>query len=121
MKRLFRFWDLIPLALVLLLALALFLVLSDAEQGSTVKIYVGNELYGEYALPDELTRRTVTTDTGTLTLALAPDGVWVTEVNCPDKTCQRTGKISHKGEAIVCVPLGVSVTLGDGGVDGVTG
>lgn len=42
----------------------------------------------------------------------AGDGaVSVTESNCGDKTCMRTGKISKRGEAIICVPNKVIVEI----------
>lgn len=42
----------------------------------------------------------------------AGDGaVSVTESNCGDKTCMRTGKISKRGEAIICVPNKIVVEI----------
>ena len=42
----------------------------------------------------------------------AGDGtVSVKESNCGDKTCMRTGKISRRGEAIICVPNKVVVEI----------
>lgn len=42
----------------------------------------------------------------------AGDGtVSVTESNCGDKTCMRTGKISHRGEAVICVPNKIIVEI----------
>ena len=42
----------------------------------------------------------------------AGDGtVSVTESNCGDKTCMRTGKISKRGEAIICVPNKIIVEI----------
>ena len=41
--------------------------------------------------------------------------VWVTDADCPDKTCEHTGKVSRPGQSIVCLPNGVVVTvLGEG-------
>lgn len=37
--------------------------------------------------------------------------VFVTASGCGDKTCMRTGKISKKGEAIICVPNKVVVEI----------
>ena len=42
----------------------------------------------------------------------AGDGaVSVTKSNCGDKTCMRTGKISRRGEAIICVPNKIIVEI----------
>lgn len=40
--------------------------------------------------------------------------VSVTESGCSDKVCVRTGTVSHKGEAIICVPNKVAVTVEGG-------
>ena len=37
--------------------------------------------------------------------------VFVKSVNCPDKICYHTGKISATGEKIVCTPKGVVITI----------
>lgn len=37
--------------------------------------------------------------------------VSVTESGCGDKTCMRTGKISKRGEAIICVPNKIIVEI----------
>lgn len=41
----------------------------------------------------------------------------VTQSDCGDKTCVRTGKISHRGEALICVPNRVAVSIGGGESD----
>ncbi len=125
MKRLFRVWDLVPLALILLLALTLWLTLRGGGRAQRAEVYVDNTLCAELVLPQdgqtEVQGYTVVTQRGTLHLSYSSLGVWVTEADCPDGVCVRTGKISREGEAIVCVPLGVCVTLGEGEWDGVTG
>ena len=121
MRKIFRPLDILPIALILALALSLWLLLFHGERASTVRIYVGNTLKEELVLPDEPTEYTVTVAGGSLSLALSPDGAWVTRVDCPDRLCERTGRISRAGEAIVCVPLGVCITLGENDLDGVTG
>ncbi len=48
--------------------------------------------------------------------------VRVTSSECPDKICVNTGKISRKGQMIVCSPAHFSVRIeGEGEADGVTG
>lgn len=37
--------------------------------------------------------------------------LWVTGTHCPDKICEHTGKISHSGQSIVCLPNRVVVRL----------
>lgn len=46
-----------------------------------------------------------------LTVCISDGEVWVANANCPDKTCEHTGKISRSGQSIVCLPNGVTVTI----------
>ena len=36
---------------------------------------------------------------------------YMTEADCPDRTCVKTGKISKTGESIVCLPNKISVVI----------
>lgn len=56
---------------------------------------------GEYTFPE----------TGEMVFAVREGSVSVTFSDCGDGTCVRTGAISSPGEAIVCVPNRVSVTV----------
>ena len=64
--------------------------------------------------------RTVTVSSGTITLTVEiRDGrARVSDSDCPDKICQRTGWISRKGETVICAPAAVRLTVTDpkGGV-----
>lgn len=64
--------------------------------------------------------RTVTVSSGniTLTVEIRDGRARVSDSNCPDKICQRTGWISRKGETVICAPAAVRLTVTDpkGGV-----
>ncbi|MEA4854212.1 MAG: NusG domain II-containing protein [Christensenella sp.] len=50
--------------------------------------------------------------------------VWVSDTNCPNNQCRKTGRISRAGQSIICAPNGVSATITgkEGNVpDGITG
>ena len=49
-----------------------------------------------------------------MVFTVSDGAVSVTESGCSDKVCVRTGAVSHMGEAIICVPNKVAVTV-DGG------
>jgi len=52
----------------------------------------------------------------TVTVEFSPDGARVTQADCPDKTCQRTGQLTRAGESSVCLPGRVVLRLeGSGG------
>ena len=51
------------------------------------------------------------------TVEVSGGRVRVTEANCPDGICERTGWIEYEGESIVCLPHKLVVTV-VGGADG---
>ena len=113
--------DLWVIGALLLASLSLFFLLREGERGERVSVFVGNELYTELSLAQPPATYTVETEKGVLTFSLDAEGVCVLHSDCPDAVCVRTGKIARKGESIVCVPLGVCITVGEGVLDGVTG
>lgn len=59
------------------------------------------DVSGEYVFPQ----------VGGMVFTAGDGAVSVTESGCGDKTCMRTGKISKRGEAIICVPNKVIVEI----------
>lgn len=120
-RKWFKPFDLLIVGAVL--ALALFLLFGMRRPvGDTVCIYVGDALYDEIPLSEQLPLQyTVVTERGSLQLSFSAEGVAVIDSDCPDDVCVRTGRVVRAGESIVCAPLGVCITVGDGGLDGVTG
>ena len=49
--------------------------------------------------------------------------VRITETDCPNHQCEKTGEISRVGQSIVCAPNSVSATItgGRAEIDGITG
>lgn len=50
-----------------------------------------------------------------LTVHISGGEVWVTDADCPDKTCVHTGRIARAGQSIVCLPNGIVITIGGDG------
>lgn len=55
---------------------------------------------------------------GPVVVTVHQGSVAVLESSCPDHVCVHTGAISRSGEAIVCVPNGVTVRVGGEPSDG---
>lgn len=55
---------------------------------------------------------------GTVTVAVANGAISVTESDCPDHTCVRTGAVRASGSVIACVPNRVIVRVGGERTDG---
>jgi hypothetical protein len=57
-----------------------------------------------------------------LTVVVADGAVCVSESDCPGGDCKSFGRISEKGESIVCVPSGIVIKiLGGGENDAIAG
>ena len=48
---------------------------------------------------------------GSNTIVVDNGQVYMTDADCPDKLCERTGRISRTGESIVCLPHRVVVEI----------
>lgn len=56
------------------------------------------------------------------TVAVRDGEIFILKTDCPDRVCEKTGKISHAGEAIICVPQRVEIRVsGDAEIDAVAG
>ena len=127
MKTKFCIWDLVPAAVIAVLACALLLSFSEkAANELTAVVLVGGSEVDRVVLHTEQVR-TYTAKGCTLTVTFCPDGkkgVQVTASDCPNGDCVRTGLITRAGQSIICLPTEFVVELvGDeqGGVDAVIG
>lgn len=92
------------------------------DKGDAVRITVDGKEFGAYDLAED---REIKIEKGDhRNKIIIRDGkVWMEESNCKNQICVKTGKISDTGQAIVCLPNRVSVTVeGEGGrYDAVSG
>ena len=110
--------DVLIVAALLLVSLALLLVMTlTREEGASIVVEIDGQtvatysLYqnGEYAL-----------NGGTNVLVIENGQAYLNYSNCPDHTCEKTGKIQYVGQTIVCLPNRLTVTIkgeASGGVD----
>lgn len=92
-------------------------VLFSGAKGTRVRIEVAGRLYGEYPLEDKVVE--VRSTYGYNRVQISPEGACVTESDCPDGLEMREGTISHAGQALICLPnrLVVTITGTGGGAD----
>lgn len=113
-----RRWDAIVLAVIFaVVALSLVLALTMRKPGAVAVVEVGGQTVGEYALD---TDGTFVLNGGTNTLVIENGAAYIIRSDCPDHTCERTGRVRYVGQSIVCLPNRLSVTVrgnGEGGVD----
>lgn len=94
--------DLLLAGGLLLLAAALYLLLRPGGAGAWAVVTADGQEVGRYPLDQERTVRLGESMYNILTISGGT--VSITEANCGDHTCVRTGPISREGETIVCLP-----------------
>lgn len=109
-KKPFSKWDLIVLGVVILLVVALLLVIFIPKQSPEyVCIYREGKLVKKVMLSSRDNSEVV--EVSGLRILIESDGVSVIQSDCDDHACQKTGKITKKGECVVCVPEMVTIEL----------
>lgn len=108
MKKKINKYDILLIAVIIILNMSL-LLLSGKElsnSGNNIAyVYSNNELVGEYILSDGYEKVfTVRADAGFNTIKIKDKSIWIEDADCPDKYCEKQGKISKDGEVIVCLP-----------------
>lgn len=53
-----------------------------------------------------------TVDFGSLKVVIEDGSAFVTDATCPDKVCEKSGRISKSGQSITCLPAGIVVRIG---------
>lgn len=103
------------LSLVILVAAVTLVFALTRKAGDTVKVEIDGEEVARYSLTED---GEYPIGEGNV-LVIEGGEAYMKDADCPDRTCVRTGKISHGGETIVCLPNRVAVTVisADGGTD----
>lgn len=99
------------IAVFLLIALISFAAMSLAgKKGGQVRVTVDSEEYGTYSLAKDQ-EISISGDGWENILVIEDGAAKMTKADCPDKICVSHGKISKKGETIVCLPHKVVVEV----------
>jgi hypothetical protein len=81
-----------------------------APAGDLVRIEVGGRLLGEYSLAAPRLVR-VEGPAGVSLVEIGPAGARIAAAPCAQQACRRQGRVARHGEAIVCVPNRLIVTV----------
>ena len=106
--------SIIVVASLLLLSLTALLIFSLTRvEGAdlptaAVEITVDGEIVATYSLFDD---GTYVLNGGTNAIVIDGARVYMIHSDCPDHTCERTGKIKYVGQSIICLPNKLSVTI----------
>ena len=109
--------DIIVIAAILLVSLLLVLAVFLArKEGAVAVVEIGGEVVGEYPLSRD---GVFPLNGGTNVLVIEEGTAYLNYSNCPDHTCELTGKIRYVGQSIVCLPNRVAITVTGDAADGV--
>ncbi len=101
--------DIIVIAALLIISLSILLIATlTRKEGATVEITVNGDVIGEYPLALD---NVYVLNGGTNTLRVEGGRAYMSYSNCPDHTCENTGKIRFVGEQIVCLPNRITITI----------
>ena len=106
--------SIIVVASLLLLSLTALIIFSLTRvEGAdvptaAVEITVDGEIVATYSLFDD---GTYVLNGGTNAIVIEDARVYMIHSECPDHTCERTGKIKYVGQSIICLPNKLSVTI----------
>lgn len=106
-RKLLRLRDIFIIVFIIAAVFVFYALLPESGETAVVShngdviAEISLDVSGEYAFPQ----------VGGMVFTAGNGAVSVTESSCGDKTCMRTGKISRRGEAIICVPNKVIVEI----------
>lgn len=110
--------DIIVISVILLLSLVLLLIVTlSKEEGATVVVEIDGTIVATYSLDQN---GEYSLNGGTNVLVIENGKAYLNYSNCPDHTCEKTGKIQYVGQSIICLPNKIAITIkgeADGGVD----
>lgn len=101
--------DIIVIALLLLVAVSLLLIVTlTKKSGNVVVVEIDGVISEEFPLSVD---GVFTLNGGTNTLVIENGEAYISYSDCPDHTCEKTGRIRYVGQTIVCLPNRLSVTV----------
>ena len=110
--------DVTLLLALVLVGLSVFLVSElSGEAGEWAVVRIDGEEVGRYSL---LCDGEYELNGGTNTLVISGGEAYVSEADCPDRVCVRTGHVSRNGERIICLPNKLEVKIVGGGEEVLT-
>lgn len=107
---------------VLLICCSLYLlIVNDYDENAIAVVYVNNNLYMTIDLSEKkYMEYSIETEYGYNKIVVNDGSICVSESDCPDKTCVKTGEITGMGKPIICMPHRLEIIISTNDVDGFT-
>lgn len=113
--------DIMLIATLIIVCAAAFLIINFVvkNDGITAVVKVDGNIVYMLPLDKDASVTVEGYQGGSNTVVIENGTVYMKDADCPDKLCEKTGKISKNGETIVCLPHRVVVEIqgGEGNVD----
>ena len=101
--------DIIVIALILIFSLSFLLISTLTRvEGANLEVEIDGSVVGRYSLS---VNGVYTLNGGTNILTVKDGAAYISYSDCPDHTCENTGKVRYVGQTIVCLPNKLSVTV----------
>ena len=113
-NKLFRKWDFIIIAAVLIAAFSgIYIERSSGDTDElTAVITVDGEVYKKINLASVKERKEIKPETDPEVIIVAENGcIYFESAGCSDKICVSAGKLSKKGDTAVCLPAKTVVSI----------
>ena len=102
------------LSLVSIAAILSIILALTSRDGGYIKVEINGKEIARYSLDED---GEYPIGEGNV-LAIEDGEAYMKYADCPDGTCVRTGRISKRGQTIICLPNKVAVTVVDDGAGG---
>ena len=101
--------DIIVIASVLLISIAVVLVTQLTKvEGAYAEITIDGAVVGKYSLSLD---GVYSLNGGTNVLTIKNGEAFMSYSQCPDHTCENTGRIKYVGQTIVCLPNRLTISI----------
>lgn len=101
--------DAILIVLILFSAALLWLFLRPGDVGAYAVVTLRGVETARYPLSEDITVTLGAEEYNTITISGGE--AFVSDANCGDHTCIRTGRIALEGEQIICLPHGLVIEI----------
>ncbi len=99
------------LALLVIAFLIMGLMQILKQEGGIAVVTVDGEEVASYRLNKNGSYEITGVDGGKNTLVIEDGQAYMSQADCPDELCVKTGRVEYDGETIVCLPHKVVVTI----------
>lgn len=90
---------------------SLLLSFYSGDKGNLVRVYVDRKIYAEYPITSEIEVNIKGSDGIELKMNITDEKIYISDSNCPDKVCEKSGNINETNESIICLPGKIVISV----------